>query len=307
MPRPSQPLVTVITPTYNRAGYLPETVESVLNQTYPHVEYLVLDDGSTDDTQEVLQQYSGRLYLETHSNMGEAQTVNKGWAMARGEFVVVVNSDDPILPDLLETAVGAMQDDPRLLVVYPDWLIIDEHSKRIKEIKAWEYDYETMVRKAACIPGPGALIRRAAFQYEPSRTLKYKYVTDFEYWLRLGLHGPFKRLPFSLATHRHHATSAGVAQAKGLSSELISVMDDFLSRPGLPPKVQELYAEALSAANWDACIRCQQFPDLSRQYFWRSLKCYPASIKETGRFRVGIRLFLHRLVPGAIYEILRAF
>ena len=89
-----QPLVTVVTPTYNAASYLAETIESVLAQTYAHIEYIVLDDGSTDDTLRVLKQYDGRLHWETQPNMGEALTVNKGWDMARGEDVVIVNADD---------------------------------------------------------------------------------------------------------------------------------------------------------------------------------------------------------------------
>src|SRR5213080_4739493 len=78
------PLVSVITPSYNRADYLPETIESVLSQDYPNFEYIVLDDGSTDNTCEVLERYSHQLKWETHPNMGETLTVNKGLKMARG-------------------------------------------------------------------------------------------------------------------------------------------------------------------------------------------------------------------------------
>jgi glycosyltransferase involved in cell wall biosynthesis len=262
----AQALVTVITPTYNRAPYLRETIESVLNQGYPKIEYIVLDDGSTDNTQEVLKGYSGRLYWNSHPNMGEARTVNKGWAMARGEFVVVVNSDDPILPGLLETAVNIMQDNPELLVVYPDWLVIDEHSKPLKEVEAWDYDYKKMLLWAACIPGPGAVIQRKAFDYEPSRNPKYRYVTDLEYWLRLGLHGPFMRIPQVLATHRHHAHSAGVAEVKTLASELVGMMNEFFNRLDLPAALRPLRNQALSAANFDACIRCLNYPGLSRRF-----------------------------------------
>ena len=84
------PLVTVITPAYNRASYLVETIESVLGQDYPRLEYIVLDDGSTDNTREVLGKYEGRIIWETHPNMGETRTVNKGFGLARGEIVVVV-------------------------------------------------------------------------------------------------------------------------------------------------------------------------------------------------------------------------
>src|SRR4051812_39582335 len=112
MPTPARPLVTVITPTYNRADYLPETIASVLGQDYVNFEYIVLDDGSKDDTVSLLKRYDGRLTWYTHPNMGEARTVNKGWGMARGDFVVTVNSDDPVRPGLLRAGAEFLQARP---------------------------------------------------------------------------------------------------------------------------------------------------------------------------------------------------
>ena len=80
------PLVTIVTPTYNQADYLAETIDSVLAQDYPNIEYIVIDDGSTDHTMEVLKQYEGRIHWERQSNMGQAATLNQGWAMAKGQY-----------------------------------------------------------------------------------------------------------------------------------------------------------------------------------------------------------------------------
>jgi glycosyltransferase involved in cell wall biosynthesis len=91
-------LVTIITPAYNRANYLDETIQSILNQDYPNLEYIVLDDGSKDNTVEVLKKYRGRIIWETHPNIGETRTVNKGLSMAHGDIIGIVNSDDPLLP-----------------------------------------------------------------------------------------------------------------------------------------------------------------------------------------------------------------
>ena len=83
----SHPLVSIVTPTYNQAAFLRETLNSVLAQTYPRVEYIVLDDGSTDATAEILRQERRLTIAETHHNMGQARTVNKGWALARGKYI----------------------------------------------------------------------------------------------------------------------------------------------------------------------------------------------------------------------------
>jgi len=86
----ASPLVSIITPAYNQASYLDETIQGVLGQDYLRLEYIVLDDSSTDNTREVLEKYAGRIVWETHLNMGEARTVNKGWSMAQGEIMAVV-------------------------------------------------------------------------------------------------------------------------------------------------------------------------------------------------------------------------
>lgn len=78
------PFVSIVIPTYNHAEYLEEAIESVLRQDYPKVELLVLDDGSTDRTSEILKKYEGRFYIETQENMGQAAALKRGWSKARG-------------------------------------------------------------------------------------------------------------------------------------------------------------------------------------------------------------------------------
>lgn len=246
------PLVSVVTPTFNRADYLVETIESVLGQTYPHIEYIVLDDGSSDATRDVLSVYTGRLIWETHPNMGETRTINKGWQMVRGEYVMVVNSDDPILPETVEKMVLFMESHPNLLMAYPCWYVIDERSQIVGHNQSWEYDYAEMLSDCACYPGPGAIVRRKALELVPARDLRYKYVADFEYWLRLGLHGACARVPEYLATHRIHPDSAGVKVNAKIGQELIILMHEFFDRPDLPAAIRAHRRHAMSAAYFDA-------------------------------------------------------
>ena len=135
------PLVTIITPAYNRAGYLDETIQSILNSDYPNIEYIVLDDGSKDNTREVLGKYKGRIVWETHPNMGETRTVNKGLNMAHGEIIAVINSDDPLLPGAISAAVAFMQSRPDILVAYPDWDFLDRDSKVTGHHQVPDYNY----------------------------------------------------------------------------------------------------------------------------------------------------------------------
>ena len=155
----SLPLVTVVTPTYNRAAELTDTIESVLAQTYPNVEYILVDDGSTDSTPDVLRRYEGRVQWVRQSNMGEASATNRGWEMARGEFVATVSSDDPVFPDWLARAVPFLESRKDVLVGYPDWVMIDERGRELKYVQVQEYDQAKMVLWNCCMPGPGAVMR----------------------------------------------------------------------------------------------------------------------------------------------------
>jgi glycosyltransferase involved in cell wall biosynthesis len=270
------PLVSIITPAYNRASYLVETIESVLLQDYPRIEYIVLDDGSKDNTLDVLKRYDGRITWETHPNMGETKTVNKGFSMAHGDIVAVVNSDDPLLPGAISAAVGFMQSHPYVLVAYPDWNFIDAASKTMSHVQVREYDYSYMVSHHHCTPGPGAFIRRRAFELTKMRDAEFKYVADFEYWLRLGLYGPFARIPRTLATFRVHADSASVA-AKGqaMATEHIRLMCTFYSRGDLPRAILRVRAEAFCWAHLVAAAASGSAPVSKCAHLVQALLCHP--------------------------------
>jgi glycosyltransferase involved in cell wall biosynthesis len=277
--RASCPLVSIITPAYNRADYLAETIESVLNQEYPRIEYIVLDDGSTDNTREVLSSYVGRIVWESHPNMGETRTVNKGIEMARGEIIAVVNSDDPLLPGAVGKAVAFLQEHPDALVAYPDWDYIDAASKTTGHIQVPDYDYLYMVRRHHCSVGPGAFIRRRAFQLAGPRDPEFLYVGDFEFWLRLGLFGPFARIPQTLATFRVHSTSASLAaQGRGMAREHIRLATKYYSTPGLPNEVLAIRREAFAWAYYIAGITAGRDRHTARRCYARAVLYHPRSI-----------------------------
>jgi len=251
------PLVSIITPAYNRASYLDETIQSILKQDYPRIEYIVLDDGSTDNTREVLEKYTGRIIWETHPNMGEARTVNKGWSMAHGEIVAVVNSDDPLLPGAVSAAVAFMQSRPDILVAYPAWDFIGADSKPAGHTRVPEYDYLKMLKYHDCMPGPGAFIRRRSFELTSMRDPDFRYVNDFEYWLRLGLYGEFARIPQTLATWRFHPDATSLTgRGTAMANEHVRLVEKLYSLPALPLKVSSARPQAFSSAHLHAATLC---------------------------------------------------
>lgn len=249
----NRPLVSVITPTYNRADYLSETIESVLNQDYTNIEYIVLDDGSKDNTIEVLKKYSDRIYWEAQENMGETRTVNKAMKMARGSIICIVNSDDPLIDGAISKAVSFMEQNPDVIVAYPNWIKINSKSEVMEYVDLPEYDYRYMVRQHHCIVGPGAFIKKSLIDQMGGRDPAFRYVADFEFWLRGGLYGRFARIPEYLATFRVHPDSASQAHTgKMMAGEHIKLINKYFSFPNIPNEVLEIKREAYSWAHFVA-------------------------------------------------------
>lgn len=204
------PLVTIITPSYNRGDLLAETIESVLGQDYPNIEYIIIDDGSTDDTEAVLRRYEDRAKVIRKENTGENRTVNLGFTFASGKYVCVVNSDDPILKGCISRLVPEMELNPRATIAYGDWAIIGPHHEFLKYERLLPYTTENMLSSVNFGIGPGMLIRRSAITRYGARREEYRYAGDMEFVLRMSMHGGFIYVPEVLATHRVHPDSLSV-------------------------------------------------------------------------------------------------
>ncbi len=120
-----RPVVTIVTPSFNQGQFIRQTIESVLTQDYPHIEYIIMDGGSTDETASIAAEYAGRLTFISEKDRGQSHAINKGFRMARGEVVSWLNSDDIILPGAVAHAVNAFERDPTLGAVYGEGYLID--------------------------------------------------------------------------------------------------------------------------------------------------------------------------------------
>ncbi len=251
------PLVTIITPTYNRASFLDETINSVLEQDYPNMEYIVLDDGSQDNTREVMDKYRGRIHFESHPNMGETLTVNKGFAMARGEIICVINSDDPMLKGAIRTGVDALQSNAEALAAYPDWDEIGPDSALIEHRRLPDYDIENMLVGFNVAMGPGVFIRRSAIERFGGRDPQFKYVGDLEFWFRLALHGKLVHIPKALATHRVHPGAASATERGArMAGELVALVHKVYSFEDTPQPLRRIRRPVLSWVHHEVAFYC---------------------------------------------------
>ena len=282
----NKPLVTVITPTYNRADLLAETIDSVLSQDYEAIEYLVLDDGSKDNTREVLSGYDdARISYFHHDNMGAIRTINRGFSLAQGEFVTVVNSDDPLLPDYLTEMVSFLQEHPEIIGAYPDWVMIDGQSQPVKQMQVKAYDFISSLRDYECYQGPGTMFRRRIFDLVEPYDDSFPTFFDYEFYMRVGMLENFMRLPKTLATYRRHGGSL-TSQAGGkLGDEYIALMDKLYDLPEMPAEAQPIKKKVYSAAHYLTGMMALNDYRRATRHFMKSIAYCPLGCTPGGHGR----------------------
>ncbi len=271
----SNPVLTVITPTYNRADFLAETIESVLSQDFFDIEYIIIDDGSKDNTFEVVSRYLPRQFKGTgnlniryyrHDNIGETRTVNKALMMVRGEFFTVVNSDDPLVPGSFTKVIEALRRSKQALAAYPDWQVIDEHSNVLSTIRLIGYDVGTLFTHGHVSIGPGACFKREALELVGYRNPLLRYSADLDYWYRLALIGPLVHVPEALATHRIHPASASVSdRGTRLADETAHLFSAYCRHPLLKPQFTRLTRIADAHGIFASIFTCSNLRQASRR------------------------------------------
>ncbi len=202
------PRVALVVPAYNQAEYLAAAVDSVLAQTYPHLELLVVDDGSRDATADVLRAMGSRVRWRRQENRGQARTLNEAWAECPGEILGYLSSDDLLKPEAVALAVQALQAHPEAVACYGDFDLIDSAGRRIRRVGTEAFDERRLVEDLVCLPGPGAFFRRSAFERSGGWNPALRQIPDFDFWLRLSRCGPFVRVDANLADYRIHPESA---------------------------------------------------------------------------------------------------
>jgi glycosyltransferase involved in cell wall biosynthesis len=233
----SKPLLSIITPVFNGEKYINETISSVLNAdiAVPY-EYIVLNDGSDDSTAFILDKFKHQIKVLSHTNIGESATVNRGIKVAQGDFIVVISADDPLLTgDLLTEACGKLAGEPGLVALYPDWKIINELGETIFIKNVPEYSDDVMIGQCRCLPGPGTVFRKDAALQVGGRREKWKYVGDYDFWLRLSRVGNIRKLSGFFAQWRQSMNSTSISQrGVEMANERIRVIEEFLKENELP-------------------------------------------------------------------------
>lgn len=245
----NSPLVSIVVPAYNHADTLPSAIESLLAQDHPGLEIIVLDDGSTDNTREVLAAYDTRVRWESHANIGQAATLNKGWAMASGDILGYLSADDFLYPGAVAAAITALSAQDAV-VSYCDFDHVGPAGQKLRTVRRPEFDLEQMLTTLDCPPGPGAFFRRSAYTATEGWNPQLRQIPDFDFWLRMSHHGRFMHIPEVLAAWRIHPGSQSFAVASPeRAEESVRVIADFFSTPGLAARLVSLKPRSMARAH----------------------------------------------------------
>jgi glycosyltransferase involved in cell wall biosynthesis len=224
---------------YNGERYIEETIESVLNCVEGfEYEYLVIDDGSTDSTSKILQKFGSRITPLYQDNSGQASAISKCIQMATGSYASIVNADDPLLSSKLFIESKKIMDfDESVVATYPDWKLIDEVGRTVETIIVKEFSLDELVGKFNCLIGPGGVFRTSRAKELNGWDGKFRYVPDYDFWLRLSQYGKFQHIPEVLASWRSHTNSISIgSRGLDMSRERIQVIENYLARNPQTPK-----------------------------------------------------------------------
>jgi len=219
------PLVSIVTPSFNQARYLEETIRSVLSQDYPRIEYIIIDGGSTDGSVEIIKQYEDSLaWWISEPDSGQTDAINKGFSRASGDILAWLNSDDTYQPGAIREAAAFLAAHPEVGMVYGDANFIDDAGRSIGRFPAAQTDYRKLRRGYVHIPQQAAFWRAELWEQVAPLDDSFYFAMDYDLWVRLARITRLQYLPGKVwANFRLHADAKTIAADDRCWPEMLRV------------------------------------------------------------------------------------
>jgi len=238
------PLVSIITPSFNKAPYIEETIQSVCNQTYTPIEHIVIDGGSTDGTLSILEKYPGTLIWKSEPDQGQSDAINKGWRMAHGDIIAFLNADDTYLPDAVQIAVDHFLHHPETGMIYGDGILTDENGRFLANFTAGEFNLENLIYCRDNILQPAVFLRKSVFESIGELDVNLHLAMDLDYWIRIGLRYPVAYIPQPLAVAKIYEDAKSSAQMHQYVVEYEQILKKAFGLPDLPFEIRIMEKKA---------------------------------------------------------------
>ena len=219
-----QPLVTIVTPSFNQAHFLEETIRSVLAQDYPNLEYIIVDGRSSDGSQEIIERYADELaWWVSEPDQGQTDAINKGFGRAKGDILAWLNSDDTYQPHAVSEAVAYLQTHSEAGMVYGDANLIDASDQITGKFPARQTDYQRLRRGYVHIPQQAAFFRASLWRQVGPLDPSFYFAMDFDLWVRLAKLAPLHYYPRVWANFRLHQSGKSLISDDRCWPEMLRV------------------------------------------------------------------------------------
>ena len=224
------PLVSVITPSYNQAEFIEDTINSVLNQTYKHIEYIIIDGNSKDGTNEILRKYSSRVNkILIEDDKGQSDALKKGFSMAKGEILCWLCSDDMFYDDTIEKIVNVFVSNKKLDIVYGDTEYLYPNGQKTLKKKI-RYSYPAMLYAYNFFAQPSTFFTSKIYEKSGGIDTSLHYVMDYDLFLKFGPKVKTFLIKESLSIYRLHKNSKTVSLKNKFIDEWLTVRARLLNR-----------------------------------------------------------------------------
>ncbi len=267
------PRVSVVTPSYNQAQFLEQTIQSVLGQNYPNLEYMIVDGASTDGSVDIIRRYADRLsWWVSEKDHGQSEAVNKGFARATGEFVGWLNSDDLYQPGAITAAVEAFQAHPEAGLIFSDVLAIDADNRVLNLMRSGDWGLDELMT-FHILYQPGVFMRRAVLEQAGYLDPTYHYLLDPQLWLRMVQIAPMVYVRKTLAAGRFHPQAKNMSMGPHYGADAMRIVDWMQTQPVLAQRFRKISRQV-----WAGAYRINGFYLLDGGKPWPAFKSYLKSL-----------------------------
>lgn len=241
-------LVSIITPSFNQAAYLEQTILSVLDQDHPYIEYIVIDGASTDTSVDVIKKYENRLaYWVSEKDNGQADAINKGFAHATGDIIAWLNSDDYYLAGTISSVVKIFDQNPRVSIVYGNMLAVDEHGKTFNTLNYKQLTLEDLLC-FQIIGQPAVFMRRSAMESVKLDT-DFHFLLDHYLWIQIAQHSQLLYVDQTWAAARYHAEAKNRAKAAEFGRDAFRILENVEQDKNLATVLAKVNRRARASAH----------------------------------------------------------
>ena len=305
------PRITLVTPSYNQAAFLKATLQSVISQNYPNLEYIVMDGGSTDGSVEILRQYENHFaYWTSERDAGQSDALNRGFARATGEIFGWLNSDDVLLPNALQTIGAYFAQHPECDFVTGDGVFINaDASREIFHVRAAAYTFNDLLHYHSdnYLPQPSVFFSRRAFERAGGLDNSLRYVMDLDLWLRLRQHSELHYIPQCLAQMRLHDDAKSQAADQAALRAVMQVIARYWGNVSAWERAQILFGLRAMMAR-EICaegLKRAQQRDLRASWnlFRDAIMWNPLVVMSPVAHRLMVRLFIPRSLQNKILRV----